>query len=133
MTSLPLLHSEADAATAAAAAAAVAAVKQEATPVKQEAEGAKSGPSEGEQEAQEQLARRDAELAKERAACLKLQRWCPPLSSLDNLVTTISLSRSHLSSWVLVKCVSPGSTAWNLLKVTGRRLDNRVQCRRLSL
>ena len=74
MGSLPLPRSEADAATAAAASAAVAAVKQEATPVKQEAEGARPGPSEGEQAAREQLARRDAELAKERAACLKLQR-----------------------------------------------------------
>lgn len=41
--------------------------------MKQEAEDAKAGPSEGEQAAQEQLARRNAELAKERAACLKLQ------------------------------------------------------------
>ena len=61
-------------------------MKQEATPVKQEAEGAKAGPTAGEQEAQEQLARRDAELAKERAACLKLQRWSSPSSFSDDLV-----------------------------------------------
>lgn len=66
-----MLCSVADAASAAATAAAVAVKPEPASPA---AEVKDSG--EGEREAREQLAKRDAELAKERAACLKLQRYC---------------------------------------------------------
>lgn len=72
-----MLRSEADAATAAASPAAVA-VKRERTPP---AADVKEEPGQGEQEDREQLAKRDAELAKERAGCLKLQRCGMPSCS----------------------------------------------------
>ena len=68
------LCSDANAASVSAAAAA-AAIKQEPASVKIE-DTAEAG--QGEQEAREQLAKRDAELAMERAACLKLQRCSVP-------------------------------------------------------
>lgn len=62
--------SEANAASAPAAAAAAAAVKQEPVSASEDAKALEQAG----QEAREQLAKRDAELARERAACLKLQR-----------------------------------------------------------
>ena len=98
--------------------------------MKQEAEGARSGPSEGEQEAQEQLLRCEAELAKEQAACLKLQRQFSSSFSPDDLVIESSLCRTQQLSQELVN-VSPGSPAWGFQDVTGRHWDDKFQYWRL--
>ena len=90
------MYSEAMAASAPAAVA-VAAVKQE--PVSA-SEDVKEMEQAG-QEAREQLARRDAELARERAACFKLQRCAGALPPRRCLRRASKSAASELSLHIL--------------------------------
>lgn len=62
-----------------------------------------------EQEFNEQLAKRDIEIAKERAACLKLQRYAPSGSSPLYSMLRHTLGIADLPVWLLVVLMSSQS------------------------